>query len=407
MSHTIEDLARALAVCVAHAQVNGTEFRIVRNPWALLTSATLDQTLVAPLVAQGYLQGKGGLTFAIVRDTIVQPVVPVALPTYPRYVLILDAENAARSCEQFGEPFTARHINDAVRDIGGRIVLRFAYATVEALSRRTREDLLLAGFHTIDCITLPNGAEGGKNVTDEYLQDLIRRLLELNAMDGIILVTDDRGFAPTMHAVIDSGKRMVRVSYRHESVLDSIGEVIRISLAGDAQPAGAEAALWEPGQFLDDLHALTIATDERDHRARMRAIRTRVTLPYRFLRSFVRWYFVNFGREQTYGFLFLLSRAMRHIRNVDRDAITNEILHEFLDAVITTGAFRTIEQPAERGTKRSYGPNWDHPFCAAAIADIPAERAGGSSRRKAAATHAGQEAKAQDAHVPALSTNEP
>jgi hypothetical protein len=256
-------LARALAALRERAVLGGDGL-VITDPWTVLDRLELPRDCVALLGnPHRCLVGLGRGRFRIVRESLpsdeppplpeaplepeseapasssARPTPPPAEPARtPRFLLILDAENVLWTHRDAGIPFDPSAIRDRAAAIG-TIAFAFAYGNLEKIPLRAREDLTIASFPLIHCQRLRD-RNGGKDTVDEHLQDLINRFLNYDAVDGVILVTDDRDFAPIMRAVLDAGKRLIRFTVRGESMLDQIGEVHRlVPTSGNDERSGS------------------------------------------------------------------------------------------------------------------------------------------------------------------------
>lgn len=389
-------LARALGALRERA-VFGGDGLVITDPWTVLDRVELPRECLALLVQYRCLvsiptqRGR----FRIVRETppvddasALPPVAPPPTrddpipsapatpppmtiaepPRAPRFLLILDAENVSLTHRDAGIPFRPAAIRDLAGGVGS-IAFAFAYGNIEALPARTREDLTLAGFPLVHCQRLRDG-NGGKDTVDEHIQDLIHRFLDSDAVDGVILVSDDRNFAPIMREALDRGKRVVRVTLRGEAMLDQIGEVRRLPSGNGNGHAPEPARRWAPELIIEDLRTLPQAEDFGQV---LRRIRLRAPLVSQFLRAFVRRYWMQCGATWSMHFQRLVEFADSVVRDEDRSDVSPDDVRSLLSTLDEIGVVRLVNVPSRRDaerTFRAYLPNWGHPFCADAISDI-------------------------------------
>ncbi len=390
-------LARALGALRERAVFGGDGF-VITDPWTVLDRVELPRECVSLLVNRyrclvSIPTQKG--RFRIVRETLPvndasalppaapsptgdapTPSAPAAPPPTtiteparaPRFLLILDVENVLWTHRGAGLAFEPSAIRDRASAIG-TIAFAFAYGNLEKIPPRARENLTMAGFPLIHCQRLRDG-NGGKDTVDEHIQDLIRRFLDCGAVDGVILVTDDRNFAPIMRGVLDAGKRLIRFTLRAEAMLDQIGEVRRLLLeSGNGREPVADRR-WAPEPVIEDLRLLP-AMPREEWGPTIRRIQLRAPLVSRFLHALLRRCWGRLGEERTMHFPSLVTFADDMVRAEDRADISRDDLWSFCSALNEIGVFLTISFTHEDGSdRRAYRPDWNHPFCAEAIADI-------------------------------------
>lgn len=289
----------------------------------------------------------------------------------PRLLLIIDVENVVRTCRDLRAPFRPERIRElAVQH--GEIAFGFALANVFALSPGDREAITGTAFPLVHCQRLRDG-NGGKDTVDEHVADLIRRFLGSGAIDGVVIVTDDRNFIPIMMGVLDKGRRLIRIAVRRNTELDRIGEVLYLPLhtEGDASTAPTSSRRWNAEAFIEGLHELVGkgSASERDHAITMLGLRT--PLPFRLLRAYLRRRYGGRRGEWKVSFPTLLDELSDVILPDDCAHVNTDDLSAFLTALIEIGVITRVETPMPVGRmRRGYYPNWKHPFCAHAIADI-------------------------------------
>lgn len=388
-------LTRALGALRERA-VAGGEGLVITDPWTVLDHVGLPRQCVADLVAARCLESvptqRG--RYRIKRETlpndgplpeapsapresaVAAPTVPAPTPSVatgptraPRFLLILDAENALWTHRDAGLPFDPAAIRDAAAAMGP-IAFAFAYGNVEKIPPRTREDLTIAGFPLMHCQRLRDG-NGGKDTVDENAQDLIGRFVTYDAVDGVILVTDDRNFAPIMRGILDAGKRLIRLTIRGEAMLDALGEVRQLHRPepGNGRHAATDRR-WNPDLVIEDLRRLpSLPAEERG--PMLRRIQLQAPLVQRFLRALLRRLWGRLGSDQKMYFPSLLTFADAMVREEDRADISHDDLRAFCSTLNDIGVLRMISfTHVDGGDRRAYRPDWDHPFCADAIADI-------------------------------------
>ncbi|MDO8598894.1 MAG: NYN domain-containing protein [bacterium] len=384
-------LARALTLLREHG-TNTDGVLVVTDPWTILVTAEMDRDAVAALMAQKCLVGIGQMRFRIMRETLPEPKTPPVLPSVAAtemvtarpspqqmqraVLLVLDAENAYHTHRDAGLPFHPATIRDAAREVG-EIAFAFAYGNIEAIPARVREDLTMSGFPLVHCQRLRD-SNGGKDTVDEHIQDLVRRFLTHSAVDSVVFVSDDRNFAPILRGVVDAGKRLVRLTLRGESMLDQIGEVRRLPHGESVAPA-PNGKRWDPDVIIDDLRDLP-TLPPGDWPAMLQRIRLRAPFVQHFLRIAVRAYLGTWGRAPL-SFLGLVELVDSCVRQEDRPHISKDDLHRTLSALVDIGVIRKFTRSyGKDGERPRYEPNWGHPFCAAAIADISKEQEGTGRR---------------------------
>lgn len=388
-------LTRALGALRERAVAGGEGF-VITDPWAVLDHMGLPRACIADLVQTRCLESvptqrgryrikretlpsDGPLSEApitpgepvVAAPTVPAPTPPVATgPTRaPRFLLVLDAENVFLTHEKAGIPFDPAAIRDAAAAVGP-IAFAFAYGNIEKIPPRTREDLTIAGFPLMHCQRLRDG-NGGKDTVDENAQDLIGRFVAYDAVDGVILVTDDRNFAPIMRGVLDAGKRMVRFTLRGETMLDALGEVHQLHRPepGNGRRTATDRR-WSPDLVIEEFRRLpSLPTEEQG--PTLRRIQLHAPLVQRFLRALLRRLWGRLGSERTMHFPPLVAFAETTVREEDRKDISRDDLRAFCSMLNEIGILRTFMfEREDGGERRAYRPDWDHPFCADAIADI-------------------------------------
>lgn len=394
-------LTRALGALRERA-VAGGEGLVITDPWTVLDHVGLPRQCVADLVQTHCLESvptqKG--RYRIKRETppsdepppeapsaprepaVAAPTVPAPTPPAatgparaPRFLFILDAENALWTHRDAGLLFDPAAIRDAAAAVG-TIAFAFAYGNVERIPTRDRENLTIAGFPLMHCQRLRDG-NGGKDTVDENAQDLIGRFVTYGAVDGVILVTDDRNFAPIMRGVLDAGKRLIRFTVRGEAMLDALGEVRRLHLPGTGN--GRHAATdrrWNPDLIIEDLRRLPSLPAE-EWGPTLRRIQLQAPFVQRFLRALLRRLWGRLGPEQTMPFRILVTYADETVREEDQSDISQDDIRAFCSMLNEIGIIRMVPfTHADGGERRAYRPDWAHPFCADAIADIRDQRRG-------------------------------
>lgn|GEM_PF-5207176 len=379
-----ELFAQALDLLQTYAVDDGDD-RVVTDPWSILESAGIARDVVADLVRQRRLVGLGRMRFRIVQEIPAgpkpRPATHLAPPNavgQPSFLLVIDAENFVHGCANAGTTFEPARVFETARQLGA-VAFAFALGNFRAIPPDVLERLKIAGADivvNVHCPRLRDG-NGGKDTTDETLQALVQRHLRYSRIHGVIFVTDDRNFAPIMNAVLDTRNpddntrmRCIRISFRRESMLDAIGEVIR--LTDNGKPDRAPPRRWAPDIILEDLRTLpTLPEDGRP--AVLRSISIRAPLVQRLLRALIRKYFCRVGRATPVSFKSLLDLFVTRVRPEDRDDVSDDELHAFLTALIDAGVLTQQEVPQRGGSLRTrYQPNWTHPFCVEAVSDIPA-----------------------------------
>lgn len=323
----------------------------------------------------------------------------------PVFLLVIDAENHIYGCRDIGISFDPRRILDAARRQGA-IAFAYALGNFRAIPQDAQEQIAIAGTNflvNIHCPRLRDGS-GGKDTTDQSLQALVERHLRHSRLDGVIFATDDRDFAPIMNAVLDARHpdtgaplRCIRLSLRSESMLDAIGEVVHLAAHDQG---GSSRRRWVPEILVEDLRLLpTMREDERP--AMLQRMRLRAPFVVGLLRSIIRRFYGEERRQYPYrapelgarSFLGFLEHAKACVFPNDRADVTIEELRSFCTALIEIGVIERTDFPhADGGTRPRYRPNWAHPFCTDAVADIaalppPSPRATGANGAAAAPTH--------------------
>ena len=296
-----------------------------------------------------------------------------------RFLLVVDAENVLRTCRDLHAPFRPEVIREIANQYG-EVAFAFALGNLLAITQRDRELLTFAGFPLLHCARLSDG-NGGKDTVDENAQDLIRRFLDHGAVDGVILATDDRNFIPIMVGVRDRGYRLIRIAVRTGTDLDRVGEVRHLPLHDGETEGGPAAPMrpWAPQLIIDGLQALFSVTTPLERERAIRNMSLQAPLVYRLLRAFLRRRWGMRSPDWLTGFLTLLDDLDAMVLEADRAHVTKDDLRAFLTALNDIGVIEKIEGQKYGRRQIGYRPNWGHPFCAYAIADIQT-RGGRSSR---------------------------
>ncbi|MDP3770711.1 MAG: NYN domain-containing protein [bacterium] len=419
-----EVLARALEVLVQGSRQGDT----IVDPFSPLQKEGIPKEAVVQLIQRGCLVGQGRLRFRIVRTTLTPPrparVAPPPLaeipdvpdgwfdqvldsvppppaatidpppppllePTTeqrpipatrpPRFLLVVDVENVAKTCRDLHAPFRPEVIREVANQCG-EVAFAFALGNLLAVSPRDRELLTLAGFPLLHCARLPDG-NGGKDTVDENAQDLIGRFIDHNAVDGVILATDDRNFIPIMVRVRDRGRKLVRIAIRVGTELDRICDVRNLPLhdGETAEGPAAPTRPWTPQLIIDGLQALFSVTTPLERERAIRNMSLQAPLVYRLLRAFLRRRWSTRAPDWLVGFLAFLDDLDAMVLEADRAHVTKEDLRAFLTALNDIGVIEKIMGEKHGRRQVGYRPNWSHPFCAHVIADIR-DRGGRSSR---------------------------
>lgn len=378
-------LERALAVIREGAtQMDGN--LVATDPWAVLRSAGIPGDALALLMQKRCLIGMGRMQFRIIRDSVPAPAPLASRATTapaleePAFLLVLDVENALHAHRNAGIPFQPSVIRHAAADIG-TVAFAFAYANSHAVPQPVCEDLMLAGFQLIHCQRLrdPNG---GKDTVDENIQDLIQRFLAHASIAGVVLVSDDRNFAPILNGIRDRGLRSIVLSLRVQSSLAAIAEVRLLPSPHDRENGHEPTTTrrWDPDLIIEDLRELGVATDPSVRAVTIRRIKLRAPFVEHLLRIILRKFWGEARRrfpelspmEHRLSFQSILDQADRCVREEDRTNVSSDDVHAFLSALLDVGVYRRVEVdlPDGGGRRPRYAPNWEHPFCADAIANL-------------------------------------
>ncbi|MBI4142533.1 NYN domain-containing protein [Candidatus Uhrbacteria bacterium] len=313
-------------------------------------------------------------------DVVPPPAAPASVvePTAlrPRVVLVLDLENIMLTCSRAGARFDPVAIRERAQHVGD-IALAFACGNYEAIPAGIRQRLTLSGFPLLHFERLGNGTVARKDVVDANLHDLVRRILDCApGMDGVVLVTDDQDFAPLITAIRDRGKRCIVLSPRRGSALARITEVVDLPLTLRArEPVNP---LWNPEEAILTLCEVAAAPEETTQREASTRLQLRSPLPARILRNTVRMYRRK-HRGAASSFFGLMECARTSASAKELASLPDDAVRGFLEACIASGVLLQFEVKTDEGPRPRYRPNWNHPFCRDAIADIVVAEEGGAS----------------------------
>lgn len=294
-----------------------------------------------------------------------------ALPRPPRFLLVVDVENVARTCQDLHAPFRPNVIRE-VANRCGEVAFAFALGNLLAINKRDRELLTIAGFPLLHCERLPDG-NGGKDTVDENAQDLIRRFLDHGAVDGVILATDDRNFIPIMVGVRDRGRQLIRIAVRTGTELDRVGDVRHLPLH-DEDPIDPGVATpsrpWVPQIVIDDLQVLIGISSQAERERAIRNMNLKAPFVCRLLRAFLQRWWNSKGPHWLTSFPVLLDEFRTAVLPDDRANVSDDDLRAFLTALIDIGVVERVENQKDGRQRRGYRPCWTHPFFVHAISDI-------------------------------------
>lgn len=375
-----ETLERAFAVLRAVATDEG-DVRIVTDPWSALERAGCPRDAVAALLASGTIVGLGRMRFRVTDAALAEAApTPPAGAHHPRpcVLLVVDVENVLHAHRDAGAPFEPGRIRAAANRVGP-VGFAFALANFNAVTPRDRAALALAGFHTVHCEPLVDGA-AGKDTVDNHLRDLVLRFLDHAAISAIVLMSDDRDFAPVLTAAHDRSVRAVVLSYRERLALGTLAEHRTLPLTrAPRAPRATPTRRWNPEDAYAHLERMSATADPAEQRTVIDALRTHAPLPHRVLRSFARKYLVWWGR-QPLSFLGLVTVAERTLDSGE-SLVTRDMLHQCFSVLVTMGVITRTSIGREDAERVRYEPTWTHPYIADAVRDI-GEQSEGTKRQR-------------------------
>lgn len=295
----------------------------------------------------------------------------------PRFVVVIDTENIVKTYAHMGGRFNPLIVRDAARELG-TIAFAFAFANVEAIPDRTREELTINGFLFVNCAPAStNGAVGRKDTVDEHIQDMIARFLEYANIDGVILVTDDQNFAPIIGNIRDHGKQCIVLTPRKATSLGRITRSIQLPFAVEAPQTHAD---WNPEIAIAELRNAARAGKNTELASQaINRFHCLAPFPYRVLIRFLRRFRQTYHADSV-GFVRISACMRSSISPEDRHTLPDEAITSFLSSLIAADVIITNEVPTSDGPMKRYAPSWWNPLCKRTVADIIAQEAAGRAR---------------------------
>lgn len=272
------------------------------------------------------------------------------------------------SCRETGESFDPAGIRQEATSIG-EICFAFACANIDALTSRVRDALTLAGFTLVHCQRLRD-VNGGKDTTDEQIQDLIRRFLNYASIAGVVLVSDDRNFAPIMNGILDRKLRCIRLTLHLGNALDTIGETRQLSTPYGHANHQTAARRWAPDVIIDDIYGLKDAEPTE-----VETIIRRITLRAPFVMRLLGIFIQQRGHRRPLAFRNFVASCWEVLHDENRAHLNEEELEAFITELVRAEVVAKKTVTMDDGGERTvYAFNRQHPVFANALSHSRAMR---------------------------------